>query len=94
MDTLNVTIGEIVSNNDLVINIQKSSLGKKIWSALTAASVLVTLAATDVTKIENNLSNLLPLIVTPSDIEKNSTDKEKDNDNIIDVKAIKDDEDT
>ncbi len=94
MDTLNITIGQIVLNNDLALKSKDSNLAKKFWNLIVNTSVIVTLA-TGVPQIANNLENILPLIEN-NNTQKQAPIKNKDGkDDIIDVHAISnEDEDT
>lgn len=82
MDALNITVGQIILNNELAIKSNDNSISKKFWNLIVNASVIVTLA-TGVPQIESNLTNLLPLIKENSG-QKNNIKQEE----IIDVETI------
>ena len=90
IDTIDMTIGKIVSNKDLAIGTQNNDFGKKFWDLIVASSVVITLA-TGIPQLENTLENLLPLI------QKNHVTQEptpKSDNEVIDVPALKEDEDS
>ena len=81
-DAINITIGQIVINNDIASKSKESSIAKKFWELIVDASVIVTLA-TGVPQIESNLQNLLPLI------EKvDSNQNKQQGEDIIDTETI------
>jgi len=84
MDSLNITIGQIILNNDLAVKSKDNNLAKKFWNLIVNTSVIVTLA-TGIPQIESNLQNLLPLIKT-SNIHNENINQEP----IIDVETIND----
>jgi hypothetical protein len=87
-DAINITIGQIVINNDIASKSKESSIAKKFWELIVDASVIVTLA-TGVPQIENNLQNLLPLI------EKvNSNQNKQQSEDIIDIETIDEKDDS
>lgn len=90
MDSLNITIGQIILNNELAVKSSKEDFAKKFWNLIVNTSVMVTLL-TGVPQIANNLQSLLPLL------ENNGIQKENFNHNenidekqIIDVELIND----
>lgn len=81
-DAINITIGQIVINNDIASKSKENSVAKKFWNLIVDASVLVTLT-TGVPQIESNLQNLLPLI------EKVASNQNKQqHEDIIDTEII------
>lgn len=89
-DALNITIGQIILNNELAIKSWNNSISKKFWNLIVNTSVVVTLA-TGVPQIKSNLQNLLPLIETNTVKEKKSSQKNGvKKEEIIDVEAVDD----
>ena len=89
-DALNITIGQIILNNELAIKSRNNSISKKFWNLIVNTSVVVTLA-TGVPQIKSNLQNLLPLIETNTVKEKKSSQKNGvKKEEIIDVEAVDD----
>jgi len=81
-DAINITIGQIVINNDIANKSKENSIAKKFWELIVDASVIVTLA-TGVPQIENNVQNLLPLI------EKvDSNHNKQQGEDIIDIETL------
>ena len=89
-DAINITIGQIILNNNLAIKSKNNNISKKFWDLIVNASVVVTLA-TGVPQIKNNLENLLPLIEM-NNIQNENSNKSKDikHENVIDVETISD----
>ena len=90
MDALNITVGQIILNNELAIKSNDNSISKKFWNLIVNASVIVTLA-TGVPQIESNLKNLLPLIEM-NNVQKENSGQKKNikQEEIIDVETIDD----